>query len=154
MQSAPPTRVLIDPQSGAVQTDLAGLATGGGIGVLTAVREVPPGSVDLIAPSGVVDAGDAGIRASGNLTIAATRVLNAGNIAVGGTSTGTPAPVVTAPNVGGLTAAGNAAGAMDRTAPRPAAAPAAIPDSSLITVTVEGYGGGEDEDEDEESAEE
>jgi hypothetical protein len=28
--SAPPTRVLIDPQSAAVQTDLAGLATGGG----------------------------------------------------------------------------------------------------------------------------
>ena len=160
VQSAPPTRVLIDPQSGAVQTDLAGLATGGGIGVLNAVRDVPPGSVDLIAPTGVVDAGDAGIRASGNLTIAATQVLNAGNIAVGGTSTGTPAPVVTAPNVGGLTAAGNAAGAssaaastaMDRTTPRPAASPDSVPDASFITVTVEGYGG--DEDEEEESAEE
>lgn len=160
VQSAPPTRVLIDPQSGAVQTDLAGLATGGGIGVLTAVREVPPGSVDLIAPAGVVDAGDAGIRASGNLTIAATQVLNAGNIAVGGTSTGTPAPVVAAPNVSGLTAAGNAAGAgsaaasnaTDRTAPRPSPSPEAAPETSPITVTVEGYGGSEDEEE--ESAEE
>ena len=160
VQSAPPTRVLIDPQSGAVQTDLAGLATGGGIGVLTAVREVRPGSVDLIAPAGVVDAGDAGIRASGNLTIAATQVLNAGNIAVGGTSTGTPASVVTAPNVSSLTAAGNAAGtgsaaasaAMDSTASRPTPSPDAAPEVSLITVTVEGYGGGEDEEE--ESAEE
>ena len=34
VQSAPPTRVLVDPQSASVQTDLAGLATGGGIGVL------------------------------------------------------------------------------------------------------------------------
>ena len=124
------------------------------------MREVPPGSVDLIAPAGVVDAGDAGIRASGNLTIAATQVLNAGNIAVGGTSTGTPAPVVAAPNVSGLTAAGNAAGAgsaaasnaTDRTAPRPSPSPEAAPETSPITVTVEGYGGSEDEEE--ESAEE
>src|SRR5262249_16378773 len=31
--AAPPTRVLIDPQSADVETDLSGLATGGGIGV-------------------------------------------------------------------------------------------------------------------------
>ena len=41
--SAPPTRVLIDPQSGDVKTDLAGLATGGGIGVLATVAGVAPG---------------------------------------------------------------------------------------------------------------
>ncbi len=34
---APPTRVILDPQSADVQTDLAGLATGGGIGVLATV---------------------------------------------------------------------------------------------------------------------
>ena len=50
VQSAPPTRVLVDPQSGEVKTDLAGLATGGGIGVLTTVAGVVPGDVDLIAP--------------------------------------------------------------------------------------------------------
>src|SRR5262249_58447364 len=69
VQAAPPTRVLVDPQSGDVRTDLAGLATGGGIGVLASVKGVPPGDVDLIAPAGVVDAGDAGIRVSGNLNI-------------------------------------------------------------------------------------
>jgi hypothetical protein len=42
VQSAPPTRVLVDPQSGAVETDLAGLATGGGIGVLETVVGAPP----------------------------------------------------------------------------------------------------------------
>jgi filamentous hemagglutinin len=45
----------------------------------------------------VIDAGDAGIRATGNLNIA---VLNASNISIGGTSAGTPsAPSVSAPNI-------------------------------------------------------
>ncbi len=90
--SAPPTRVLIDPQSGDVQNDLAGLATGSGIGVLATLAGVKPGDVDLIAPVGTIDAGDAGIRSSGNLNIAARVVLNASNIQVGGTSAGTPPP--------------------------------------------------------------
>ena len=94
--SAPPTRVLIDPQSADVGTDLAGLATGGGIGVLATVEGVPPGNVDLIAPAGVIDAGEAGIRSAGNLTLAATQVVNASNIAVSGTSVG--APAVAAPS--------------------------------------------------------
>ena len=59
VQSAPPTQVLVDPQSADVQTDLAGLATGGGIGVLATLAGVAPGNVDLIAPVGVIDAGRA-----------------------------------------------------------------------------------------------
>jgi filamentous hemagglutinin len=159
VQSAPPTRVVIDPQSMDVKTDLAGLATGGGIGVLATVAGVPPGSVDLIAPVGVVDAGDAGIRATGNLNIAATAVLNASNISVGGTSAGTPsAPVVAAPNIGGLTAASNAAGASTSAAGEAMKgaqpAPTTTEESpSIITVEVIGYGGGgssaEEEDEEE-----
>jgi filamentous hemagglutinin len=112
VQSAPPTRVLIDPQSANVSTDLAGLATGGGIGVLATVAGVRPGNVDLIAPIGAVDAGDAGIRATGNLNIAATIVLNSANIAVGGTSGGTPtAAAVSAPSLGGLASAASAGAA-------------------------------------------
>lgn len=150
VQSAPPTRVLIDPQSGAVQTDLAGLATGGGIGVLATVQGVVPGDVDLVAPMGVVDAGDAGIRSSGNLTIAATQVLNAGNIAVSGASAGTPTPVVTAPNTSGLSAATNtAAQATQAVAAQTETAPEQVL-PSLITVIVEGYGGGEGTDDEEE----
>jgi filamentous hemagglutinin len=151
--SAPPTRVLIDPQSADVSTDLAGLATGGGIGVLATVKGVPPGNVDLIAPAGVIDAGDAGIRSAGNLTLAATQVLNASNIAVTGASTGAPsAPAVSAPNVGGLTSAANTAGASTSAATAAAAqnaqrpvdsAPPAEEPPSIITVEVLGYGGGE-----------
>ncbi len=104
VQSAPPTRVLVDPQSGEVQTDLAGLATGGGIGVLTTVAGVPPGDVDLIAPVGTIDAGDAGIRVSGNINLAALQVLNVGNIQVQGASAGVPVLSVSL-NTSGLQAA-------------------------------------------------
>ncbi|MEY5016604.1 MAG: hypothetical protein RIS92_2962, partial [Verrucomicrobiota bacterium] len=52
VQAAPPTRVVIDTQTGSVKTDLAGLATGGGIGVLTSVAGIAPGDIDLIAPKG------------------------------------------------------------------------------------------------------
>ncbi|MDD5201323.1 MAG: filamentous hemagglutinin family protein [Terrimicrobiaceae bacterium] len=143
--SAPPTRVLIDPQSADLKTDLAGLSTGGGIGVLATVEGVPPGDVDLIAPGGVVDAGDAGIRVSGNLNIAAVAVLNASNINVAGTSAGVPAPApVSAPNIAGLTSASNTAGAANSAAndvanqARQQAPPEETP--SNITVEVIGYG--------------
>jgi hypothetical protein len=152
VQSAPPTRVVIDPQSGDVKTDLAGLATGGGIGVLATVAGVPPGDVDLIAPLGTIDAGDAGIRVSGNINISASVVLNASNIQAGGTSAGAPsAPVVAAPNLGGLTAASTAAGAATTTAneaARPAqTAPPPQDLPSIITVEVVGYGEPESDDE-------
>ncbi len=152
VQSAPPTRVLIDPQSATVQTDLAGLATGGGIGVLATVKGVSPGDVDLIAPKGTVDAGDAGIRVTGNLSIAAVQVLNADNIQVGGTSTGVPAaPVVAAPNLSGLasvpTSATAAASAATEEAARQARNQAAPQEEvpSIITVEILDDGSGNSE---------
>ncbi|RFC46003.1 MAG: Filamentous hemagglutinin family outer membrane protein [Verrucomicrobia bacterium] len=152
--SAPPTRVVLDPQSGAVETDLAGLSTGGGIGVLAAVANVAPGNVDLIAPSGIIDAGDAGIRVTGNINLAATAVVNAGNISVGGSSSGVPAaPVVAAPSLGGLSGASSAAAAStnaaatssDAARKEAAGGSQPIETVSIFTVEVLGYGGGGDD---------
>jgi hypothetical protein len=146
VQEAPPTQVIVDPQSANVQTDLGGLATGGGIGVLASVEGVPAGNVDLIAPVGTVDAGDAGIRVTGNLNIAAAQVLNTANIEVGGASAGVPVTVVAAPNIAGLTAAANSAGAGASEATTQAATSGQTgqgEDSgpSIVTVQVLGYGG-------------
>jgi hypothetical protein len=142
-----------------VQTDLSGLATGGGIGVLATVKGIAPGDVDLIAPQGTVDAGDAGIRVSGNLNIAAAQVLNTANISVGGSSAGTPvAP--SAPTVAVSTTAANAAAAseaMNKAEEKPKeqeVAPVLDDSDSVITVEVTGYGGGDDEEDDEEEQKE
>ena len=150
VQSAPPTRVLIDPQSGDVQTDLAGLATGGGIGVLETVAGIAAGDVDLIAPVGTINAGDAGIRVSGNLNISALHVLNAGNIQVGGASVGASVGAVSGPSIAGMTAASNTAGATTNAAVQSSKSGAGdsgrdeVP--SIITVEVLGFGGDDSPD--------
>ncbi len=150
VQSAPPTRVLVDPQSGEVKTDLAGLATGGGIGVLTTVAGVAPGDVDLVAPVGSIDAGDAGIRVSGNINLAALQVLNVGNIQVQGASAGVPVLTVSL-NTSGLQAANasvaattTGAGDVNGQAHGSSVTQEELP--SLISVEVLGYGGGEGDD--------
>jgi len=156
VQTAPPTQVLIDPTSGNVETDLGGLATGGGIGVLASVAGIPPGNVDLDAPSGVIDAGDAGIRSTGNISLAATKILNASNIAASGSTSGAPpaAAAPAAPNISGASAAASAGAANNsaaQTAANNSSAQTTEPAASIISVEVLGYGGGDGSDDDESS---
>lgn len=155
--TAPPTRVLIDSPSADVATDLGGLATGGGIGVLAAVENVEPGDVYLLAPKGTVDAGDAGIQSTGNLNIAAISVLNADNISTGGTSAGVPSAAPAAAPVSVSTASSSATAAatsaVDEKASQSQAQQQEEP-PSLITVDILGYGGGEGDKEEEEKANE
>jgi len=153
--TAPPTRVVIDITSADVQTDLGGPPPGGGIGVLAAVQGVEPGNVDLIAPQGFVDAGDAGIRVTGNLNIAAVQVLNSANISAAGTTTGSSVSAP-APSVAAVASASNAAAATTASATKPEEAqqdtkPTHAEDQapSIYTVEVIGYGGGSAGDEEE-----
>jgi hypothetical protein len=156
--TAPPTRVVIDVNSANVETDLGGLATGGGIGVLASVEGVKEGSVGLFAPKGFIDAGDAGIRSTGNIQIGAQVVLNSSNISSGGSTTGAAVAAPSAPSVSSVTSASNSSAASTASTPKPAEnkqeANTAATDNSLPTVyTVEviGYGGGSgDEENDEE----
>ncbi|MEX7381184.1 filamentous hemagglutinin family protein, partial [Pseudomonas aeruginosa] len=62
-------------------------SSGAGIAALATIPGTPPSDVDLIAPLGTIDAGEAGIRVSGNVNLAALQVVNAANIQVQGTST-------------------------------------------------------------------
>ncbi|WP_306463963.1 filamentous haemagglutinin family protein [Nitrosospira sp. NpAV] len=87
--TAVPPPIIKVSASGQVVQELQGAAAGSGIGALSSGGGKVAGDIDLIAPKGTVNAGDAGIRAN-NLNIAAQVVLGADNIAVAGTSTGTP----------------------------------------------------------------
>ena len=121
-------------------------SSGAGIGTLDPIPQVPPGDLNLIAPEGTIDAGEAGIRASGNANLAARVIVNAANISVSGKTTGIP--TVVSPNVAAVTAASNAVGATNNVAQQVTAQPTpgdqqGIP--SIITVEILGYGGGDAE---------
>jgi len=99
-------------EGGKFVVDTSGSFSGSGIAALD-----KDSALDLFAPRGEINAGDAGIKANGALTIGAIRVIGADNIVAGGPSIGVPAaPPVgnAATNVGSLgqsaTAAGNDAG--------------------------------------------
>jgi len=125
--SAPPPSVLIN-SDGTVSLNFSGAATGSGIRTIQTNPSLAAGDVDLIAPVGTVNAGDAGIGAAGNINIAAREVLGLDNINFGGTSTGVPSQVS---NIGAsLTGASNAAASTSNTSTDSAASRAAAESES------------------------
>jgi len=89
--NSPPPVIRTD-LNGRTIVDLSGVVSGSGIGTLQTLKDAPLGNVYLIAPSGTVDAGDAGVRSSGNLLVAAQAVANGANMQAGGATSGVPAP--------------------------------------------------------------
>lgn len=146
--SFPPLQVVFDSND-YQSVDLGGLVSGAGIAVIQSSKLAKKSNAYLLAPRGTVDAGEAGIRVSGNLTIAAVQVVNAGNIQVGGTATGIP--TVTAPNIGALSAASNTAGAAAKSAEPPTAG-GNNDRASVFIVEVVGYGGGDNGSQDSSSS--
>jgi hypothetical protein len=156
---APQRRPILDAEGNqiGVQVVIPASATGSGIQTLTSDPDglgpaVAPSSGDiyLFAPAGKIDAGEAGVRSSGNLLVNASVVVaGAGGFESSGTSAGVPvAPVGSAAaslaTAGGTantskaaedaaTAAGNAA----RTA---AASAEGLQKPTILTVEVLGFG--------------
>ncbi|MEL6366387.1 MAG: filamentous hemagglutinin family protein, partial [Pseudomonadota bacterium] len=106
--SAPPPQVTIDPTDGSLQIVFPAALTGSGIQTIATSEGTEPGDVDLFAPRGVVNAGDAGIVA-GNLTVAAVAVLGADNIDVSGVSIGVPVDTAVAPGLANVSAVASGA---------------------------------------------
>lgn len=88
--SVPPPIVKVN-SDGTISIEVQGAATGSGIGVLQTISGAPVEDAELYAPKGTINAGDAGIRAAGNLRLGALTVIGSDNISVGGVSVGVPA---------------------------------------------------------------
>lgn len=92
-----PKREVLTDTDGNTAVEFKGVAAGSGIRAQTYDPDGPDGagqapelgSVALIAPRGVLNAGEAGI-AAGNFLAVATQVIGADNIQVSGSSTGVP----------------------------------------------------------------
>jgi hypothetical protein len=141
-----PAPTLIVSADGSVTVDLAGAVAGSGIRSILTDPSLVAGDVDLIAPAGIVNAGDAGIGAAGNLNVAAQQVVGLDNIQVGGSSTGVPAETsslgaslsgVSATSTSASAAAGEGIQAGNET---PTAAPLAESVLGWLDVFVEGFG--------------
>ena len=79
--SAPQPNIVFDA-SGNAQIDFSGAVSGSGIRAIITDSSISPGDVDLIAPQGVVNAGDAGIGSAGHITIPG-QVVGGANIQAG-----------------------------------------------------------------------
>ena len=93
--SATPPPVLV-VRDGQIFLDASNSVSGSGIGALASRDTSPISNIDLFAPQGAIDAGDAGLRSSGNITLGAQTILNASNIQAAGTVSGAPAPAASA----------------------------------------------------------
>lgn len=106
VSASPPKLVQVPGQTGVYRMVFTPPAVGSGIRALT-YGENPPdaGNVHLFAPTGVIDAGEAGI-AGNSVTLAALKITNASNISFSAGSIGVPQQSAAATNLGTLAGSG------------------------------------------------
>ena len=126
----PPIVVNID-EDGYSQISTTSAVSGAGIGAFAPDGNGLAPDVFLIAPSGTVDAGAAGVRSAGNVFVAAFQVANAVGIQATGTISGAGGPAVV--NVAAQTS-GDAASAAAAHAAQAAASSDDQPQRPLIIV--------------------
>lgn len=97
----PPVYRLVNGQ---IVVDTSGSYSGSGIAVLN-----EDSNLDLYAPNGEINAGDAGIKSAGNAFFGAVRFVGADNLQVGGAVSGGPPPVQSAGSTSGLASVGQSA---------------------------------------------
>ncbi len=142
----PPVVIRLDEDLFGEVDSVSGVS-GAGIAAFEPAPGEPAPNVYLIAPRGTVDAGDAGVRVSGNLYIAAQVVANAENFSVGGSAFGVPGSGSV--DVAAQTGASSAAGAAAQVAETLTSARNQQNAPSIISVDFLGVVGGSPEDEDE-----
>ena len=134
--SAPPPLITIDP-NGNIKVDVSGSISGSGIATLKTHPEQPAGNVYAVAPRGIFDAGDAGVRSSGSVDINAGVVLNSANISAAGAVSGAPS-MLAAPALGNVAApSGSASSNSDDVAK---SLGTNVADANSLNVEVLGYG--------------
>ena len=139
--SAPPPLLETDANGNTV-VDISGSISGSGIATLKTNPSVPDGDIYVIAPRGVFDAGDAGVRSSGSVEVNALVVLNAGNIVAAGAVTGVPA--VESVNIGAGLSSSATPNVSDITKNITNSNNAAANNDTTLSVDVLGYGAAAD----------
>ncbi|KPF47819.1 hypothetical protein IP87_00375 [beta proteobacterium AAP121] len=154
----PQRRPILDADGNEVGVEIVIPASASGSGIQTLSSDPdglgpavqpPAGDIYLFAPAGKIDAGEAGIRSSGNILVNAQVVLNASDIKAAGSSQGVP-QVPTGSLASTLAAAGSttpgstanedkAAKAAEQAA-RQATAARQAPRPTVLTVEVLGFG--------------
>ncbi|MDI4232850.1 filamentous hemagglutinin family protein [Bradyrhizobium sp. Arg237L] len=131
----PPRRVYDD--YGMVTLSPNAPSSGAGISARSVIPGIRSGDVDLIAPLGTIDIGEAGVSGR-NVNLAALQIINAANIQAQGNVTGVP--TVQAPPVAALSTSSNLTAATQQAQP---IAPSTNDRPSIIIVEFLGFGGGD-----------
>jgi len=136
--SAPPPLLTTDA-SGNTKLDISGSISGSGIATLRTSDTQAASDVVALAPRGIFDAGDAGVRSTGQANIQANLVRNADNIAAsGGVSSSEPVTIKPLSAASAAAPSADTASAATQAAAKPTSAPAA--QTLALTVDVLGYG--------------